>query len=465
MTIDVLPIAGYGESAHADQRRHPVPASPVGPAAALPSLAGFGADVTEPPRERLVTLMRQSRARTLLLAALLALPVAIAPSWSANAAPIPGDPDLGEPTVAATDVGGVSAGEERTAALAVTYGQPRVEVRRPGAAYVKVHFTSLRLVPGDYVTVADPARREVHTYRGDPTRGEARPGDSGYTIHRTRGFAAMSVDGDTAIVTLHAVGARSATLDRRGFGARIDRFWRGYDAAEIAANTIGTQAVCGTDARRDVVCYRNSHPTEFARANAVARLLRDGRGFCTGWRVGNTNRLLTNNHCVSSASGIRATEVQFEFQCATCGGNNPLPGTKVGGAELLRTSGSLDYTLFSVNNFSSIQRFGTLFLDVRSARQGERIYIPGHGDVKPKRLSIFETEQNGPVCTVRNPDRGVDIAYNCDTSGGNSGSPVLAGSSHRVIALHHTGRCPSNNGGVKIDLIYREIASLIDNRG
>jgi hypothetical protein len=399
------------------------------------------------------------------LAALLALPVAIAPFWSANAAPIPGDLDLGEPTVARSEVGGVPAGEERTAALAVTYGRPRVAVSRPGATYVKVHFTSLRLVPGDYVTVADPAGREVHTYHGDPTLGEARAGDSSVTVHRTRGFAAMSVDGDTAIVTLHKAGTRSATLDRRGFGARIDRFWRGYDAAEVAANTIGTQSVCGIDARRDVVCYRSSHPTEFARANAVARILRNGSGWCTAWRVGNTNRMLTNNHCVSTQSQLRSMEMQFEFQCATCGGNNPLPGTKVSAAELLRTSSSLDYTLFSVNNFSSIQRFGTLFLDVRSARQGERIYIPGHGDTKPKRLSIFENEQNGPVCTVRNPDRGVNIAYSCDTSGGNSGSPVLAGSSHKVIALHHTGACPSNNSGVKIDLIYREIGSLIDNRG
>ena len=212
-----------------------------------------------------------------------------------------------------------------------------------------------------------------------------------------------------------------------------------------------------------MVCYRSSHPTEFTRANAVARLLRNGRGFCTGWRVGSTNRALTNNHCVSTAAAIQSMEVQFEYQCATCGGNNPLAGVKVSGAQLLRTSSSLDYTLFSVNNFATIERFGTLFLDVRAARQGERIYIPGHGDAAPKRLSIFDGTQNGPNCTVANPNRGVNIAYNCDTSGGNSGSPVLAGSSHQVIALHHLGSCPNNNQGVKINLIYSEISSLIDN--
>ena len=406
--------------------------------------------------------MRRSRGRTLLLATLLALPIALAPT-SAGAAPFADDLGPGVATVSDSEVGGPAAGEERTAAVALSYGRTRVEVRHAGAPYVKVHFTSLRLVPGDYVTVADPAGREVHTYHGDPTQGGARTGDADYTIHRTRGFAAMSIDGDTAVVTLHktAVRGSATSLDRRGFGARIDRFWRGYDAAEIAAQTIGTKSVCSTDARRDVVCYRNSHPTEFARGQAVVRLLRNGSGFCTGWRVGNTNRLLTNNHCVSSASGVRAMEAQFEFQCQTCGGNNPLAGTKVSGASLLRTSSRLDYTLFSVNNFSTIQRFGTLFLDPRAARQGERIYIPGHGDARPKRLSIFENQQNGPTCKVDNPSRGVDVSYLCDTSGGNSGSPVLAASSHRVIALHHTGGCLNN--GVKISLIFPEISGMIDN--
>jgi hypothetical protein len=278
----------------------------------------------------------------------------------------------------------------------------------------------------------------------------------------------MSVEGDTAVVTLHRSNPRvpAAALDRQGFGATIDRFWRGYNAAEVTANGIGTQSVCSTDARLDVVCYQNSHPTEFARANAVARLLNNGRGFCTAWRVGRTNRMLTNNHCVSTDAAVRAMEIQFDFQCATCGGNNPRPGVKVSGAALLATRGMpLDYTLFSVNNFATIQQFGTLFLDVRQAVRGERIYIPGHGDASPKRLSIFDNVQNGPVCTINNPNSNSNVTYSCDTSGGNSGSPVLAGSSHKVIALHHLGSCPSNNAAARIDLIFAEIGSMIDNSG
>jgi hypothetical protein len=408
--------------------------------------------------------------RLLRSAALAALAALLAvPFGAAGATASPSDEiDTGRPTVDESDFRGTAAGEERVTDLALRFGKPRVEITHPGATYVKVHFTSLRLTPGDYVTVSDRTGREVHTYSADPTRSAAGAGDSAYTVHRTRGFAAMSVDGDTAVVTLHRAATNrtpARVLDQRGLGARIDRFWRGYDEAEIAAGSVGTTAVCGTDARRDVVCYRTSHPTEYARSNAVARLLRNGSGFCTAWRVGRTNRALTNNHCVSTAAAIRSMEVQFQYECATCGGNNPSAGVKVSGAQLMRTSASLDYTLFSVNNFATIERFGTLFLDVRSAVQGERIYIPGHGDARPKRLAIFDSAQSAPNCTVANPNRGVNIAYNCDTSGGNSGSPVLAGSSHRVIALHHLGSCPNNNQGVKIDLIYREISTMIDNAG
>ncbi|GIJ47861.1 hypothetical protein Val02_47470 [Virgisporangium aliadipatigenens] len=392
--------------------------------------------------------------RTAALAALLVL--ACAPA--AVAAPAgPGAMDTGAPTVDDTGFAGTAAGEERPTDLTLDAKQTRVVISHPGAPYVKVHFHALRLAPGDHVTVADPTGREVHTYSADPTLGAAGPADSSYTIHRTRGFGAMSVDGDTAVVTLHLASGGSFS------GARIDRFWRGFTASEIAARSVGTNAVCGTEGRRDVVCYRTSHPTEFARAGAVARLLRNGSGFCTAWRVGRTNRALTNNHCVSTAAAVASMEMQFEYQCATCGGNNPGAGVKVSGAQLLRTSAALDYTLFSVNNFATVERFGTLLLDVRAAVSGERIYIPGHGDATAKRLSIFDAAQNGPYCTVANPSTGVNIAYNCDTSGGNSGSPVLAASSHRVIALHHLGSCPNNNQGVKINLIYPEISSLIDN--
>ena len=52
-----------------------------------------------------------------------------------------------------------------------------------------------------------------------------------------------------------------------------------------------------------------------------------------------------------------------------------------------------------------------------------------------------------------------DVSYYCDTEGGSSGSPVLSRKTDKVIALHHFGGCP--NSGVRIDLIYNKIKSLL----
>lgn len=354
--------------------------------------------------------------------------------------------------------GVTTIGELRTVDSSLSYalnGRTQL-IQHPGATYVKVHFSSLRLAHGDYVTVSSRDGKESYRYDRHLNRATG----SDYTTDGQPGFWAMSVEGDTAVVTLHS------SRPSRGSAATIDRFWRGYDRTEIAAHNFSTQSVCSTDARRDVVCYQNSHPTEYAHGRAVARLLISGGGLCTTWRVGNTNRMLTNKHCFSTQSAVSGSEMQFNYQCATCGGANPGAGTKVSGATLYRVSSGgssqLDYTLYSVNNFAAIQGFGTLYLATTATSNGTRIYIPGHGDGSAKRLSIYEDTQNGATCAVRNGNYNTwNISYSCDTSGGNSGSPVL-NASHRVIALHHLGGCPSNQGA-KAHLIYNEIASLIDN--
>ncbi|MQA27806.1 MAG: serine protease [Micromonosporaceae bacterium] len=360
-----------------------------------------------------------------------------------------------------SEEGVTTAGELRAVSSALSYpknGREQI-LRHPGATYVKVHFRSLDLAAGDYITVANRAGTEVYRYASDPSRA-GRSGNSDFTVDGGPGFWAMSIDGDTAVVTLH-----SRNRARGGAAAVIDQFWRGYDSAEIDAHNVRALSVCGTDARRDVVCYQSSHPTEHTRSKAVAKLLIGGGGSCTTWRVGNTNRMLTNKHCISSQSGVSSSEAQFAYECAICGGNNPAPGTKVSGATLHKVStggsGELDYTLYSVNNFSSISGFGTLYLETRAATNGERMYIPGHGDGRPKRLSIYEDTQGGAVCTVKNASQNTwNIGYSCDTSGGNSGSPVLS-ANHKVIALHHLGGCP--NQGAKAHMIYNDIKDLIDN--
>lgn len=311
---------------------------------------------------------------------------------------------------------------------------PTATFRYPGAGYVKVHLHRLALLPGDYLTVSDPAGGEVHRY--DATSG---------------GGWAMSVTGDTAVVTLHHRRPSAHVL--------IDRVARGFPPG--GAERV-PESTCGRDDSRDAACYRSSHPAIYRHTKPVARLLIDGIELCTAFRVGTGNRLLTNHHCLASSAQARRTEVWFNYQCASCGGWAVFRPTKVRGDRVLDTDRVLDFTLFTVDNFGAVEKFGHLDLDPRPTRTGQELYIPQHPGGQPTQVSTGG--DGGPDCAVVDPQAHgygwfTDVSYYCDTQGGSSGSPVLSRDSHRVVALHHLGGCP--NSGVRIDLLHRRIAGYL----
>jgi lysyl endopeptidase len=174
--------------------------------------------------------------------------------------------------------------------------------------------------------------------------------------------------------------------------------------------------------------------------------------------------MLTNHHCFATTAQARDTEVWFNYECAVCGGFATLRPTKVPADKVLATGTTLDYTLFSVQNFGAIQDFGYLTIDDRDPPAGEELYIPQHPAGVPTVIAMNSDRDPGGNCQVSDPTAdgyapGSDVSYYCDTAGGSSGSPVLSRRTNRVIALHHFGGCP--NAGVRIDLIYRQIAPLL----
>jgi hypothetical protein len=329
----------------------------------------------------------------------------------------------------------------------------------PGASYVKPHFSRLNLLPGDYLTVSNRAGTESRTYRS--------------------GLAdqwAMSVDGDTAVLTLHG---RLAKLS--GYGVSIDKVAHGFTPTEkskqkgvdranrdaaIKAMQPGsrTESVCGSDDSSDAVCYKSADPVAYNNSKAVARLLINGDELCSAWRVGANDRMFTNHHCFTATSDARNTEVWFNYECQACGGYDTLPVTKVYGDQVLATDDVLDFTLFTVQNFAAVQQFGYLNLDVRAPAAGEELYIPQHPGGDPTVIAMDSDQDQGGNCQVQDPAAdgyatGSDVSYYCDTAGGSSGSPVISRVSNKVIALHHFGGCP--NAAVRIDLIYAKVKSLL----
>ncbi len=335
-----------------------------------------------------------------------------------------------------------------------------IVIQKPDASFIKIHFNEFQLPSGSYIEVSNKNGTQKHVYGGEnpsaTTRSETDDG--------VNSFSALSIIGDTAVVKYFP-----GTSNSNQYKIAIDHIMQGYPQETIEqlmqnpSDGVSQLSTCGANERRDVECWANSHPTEFERTRPVARLLMNGSGLCTGWRVGDGNHMFTNNHCVDTQSSLTNTEVWFNYQNTSCGGSN-LSGTKiVTGKTLLKTDYTLDYTLFSVNNFSSITQYGHFGLDVRNAIDQEQIYIPQHGSGNPKELAIESDENAGGLCrvdsTVANGrGTGTDIGYYCDTIGGSSGSPVLASSTNNVIGLHHFGGC--ENQGVRIVKIWPQVSSI-----
>jgi hypothetical protein len=328
-------------------------------------------------------------------------------------------------------------------------------VSYPGASFIKVHFQTLDLLPGDYVTVSNPDGTEKYTYPGSAFSSDGKPG-----------FWPISITGDTAIIQLYseqsAEQLSASTFSKSGF--IIDKYGRGYSQAIV--NEVVGYSLCGGNQLKDAVCYEGTNPTEYVKSGAVARLLvysPNGLYYqCTGWRAAPGARMFTNNHCIATQASVSATEAWFNYQNQVCGVSSLAPVTKVTGKDLLVTDYTLDFTLFTVNDPSSIAGFGYLEPDPRLPVSGEQIYIPQYGGGNAKQFGIESDQDSGNVCRIGvavldGIGVGTDTGYRCDTLVGSSGSPVLASSSNKVIAIHHFGtdaQCLTPNQGVRMDRIW-----------
>jgi len=320
----------------------------------------------------------------------------------------------------------------------------RQEIRYPGASYIAPHFSRFGLAEGDYVIVRSPDGARSWRYE---RQGEGE-GDGFWGIH---------IEGDVALVELysrHAVG---------GYGYVIDRFARGFSAAETGPEPpIEQKSICGADDSQNAVCYQVTEPAIYGRARAVARLLINGTSTCTGWLVGEAGHVMTNDHCVGNADEAANTSFEFMAEGVTCDASCPrlaCPGTVVAtSSTLVKSDRPRDYALLLLPvNVSGT--YGYLQMRRSGPVLDERIYIPGHPGGRGKRIAVFSDQSPSgyaevssviePACVPGGPP---DVGYLADTEFGSSGSPVLGHADHLVVALHHCAGCihgapmPPNRG-------------------
>ncbi len=87
-------------------------------------------------------------------------------------------------------------GEHESIDVVIRYLDPKGYkrlVKKPNVTFIKVHFDSLDLLPGDYVIVADPLHQQEYTY----------PGVSDFTTDAGPGFWALTIFGSAAEIELH----------------------------------------------------------------------------------------------------------------------------------------------------------------------------------------------------------------------------------------------------------------------
>ncbi|RRS00461.1 trypsin-like serine peptidase [Glycomyces terrestris] len=320
-------------------------------------------------------------------------------------------------------------------------------VAHEDAAFIKARFDGVVLGGRDRITVASPDGSESHEFgAADVADGVLR---------------ALSIEGDTAEIRLwDAADGVAAT-------ARLAAYARGLNEDELASRPggAGPESVCGRDDSENAACYRETDPAAWDASRSVARLIIEDEYYCTAWIADDSNRIMTNNHCVGSQAEARATEVQFGYECVECAGGDTRTPLKVRGADVLATHYTLDFTLFTVDDYAAIAHLPHLVIDPRHAEVGEKVFIPGHPGGKPLRISSEDRRTLGGQCLIddnRADGRGyaTDLSYYCDTQGGSSGSPVLSRTSGAVVGLHHLGGCP--NSAARMDLVYPMIAPYLE---
>ncbi|MBT8048580.1 MAG: PKD domain-containing protein [Xanthomonadales bacterium] len=345
-------------------------------------------------------------------------------------------------------------------------------IKAPGASFIKVHFSQFVLPDGITVVVQNAGGTETYRYSSterDPITVDYSVDDDGITS-----FSAMSISGDEAIVTILGDVNR---LDPSIHRFEIDAYMRGATPNDVDSSSDGLsskfniedsdlETTCGVNERYDAICYRESDPAVYKRSKPVVLIITSRGKVCTGWRVGAQNRLLTVEHCVSSQEDLEGAEIWFNYRASSCGGTGTASEVKVTGDELLATDHTFDYSLFTVNEFSSVSQFGYLGLDVRNGPLGEGIFIPQHGLGQPRQVALESDMNPGGLCQIDDDDHygyeaGSDIGYFCDTTTSSSGSPVISSTTGKVIALHHLGGC--FNSGTKITKIWPQIAPHFSN--
>jgi len=328
------------------------------------------------------------------------------------------------------------------------------------ASFLSIHYKKLDLPHSCSVTLTDENGGEEYT-------------STGKGLFNLGSFWAHHINSDTMIITLRCKNSghiKNSVID-------IDQYTAGFPIQDKLENNRRSlsMSICGSDDKRNAICYKNNDSSKYNKSKAVARLLVNGSGACTGWLVGR-NLLLTNHHCIASLSDVQNTDFEFMAEENVCSSSRD--GSWFSHRSTAIHDGVALVAKDSANDFALIRMesnlgdtYGYFELDNREPDVGEAIYIPQHPGGRPKEIAIYDSNESGGSCKVKQFHRGGctgsahAVRYSCDTEGGTSGSPVVSDSTNKVIALHNCGGACNGNMGVPVTDFYSQISEYLSNDG
>jgi len=167
---------------------------------------------------------------------------------------------------------------------------------------------------------------------------------------------------------------------------------------------------------------------------------------CTGFLI-NEDTIMTNNHCISSASW--ATNVTATFR------NVDESETTFVCNQFITTSVQYDFTLIKCKDAPG-KKFGWVGLSKMKPEKNSPIYLVQENCdyVNNPHCVVDKFMSLGHILDLQSSR----IYYDADTLGGSSGSPVFSSDTHQVMAIHNaaapeTVTRAEMNAGVMIYLI------------
>ncbi len=218
-----------------------------------------------------------------------------------------------------------------------------------------------------------------------------------------------------------------------------------YEISHLLVGTVdGGDSICGADDRVATV------------DNRVGRFLdSSGTSACTGWLSGPDDCAFSAGHCFPTYASLAEFMVPPSLPSGALVHPSPEFQFPVDAGSLVFTSGGIgnDYAIchLETNDVgeSPSVKFGYFNLGFFSPSAGETTRITGFGSDTGTTNQILQTH-TGPFFGTS----GFALRYTVDTTGGNSGSPVIHEPTGDAVGIHTHGGCGSSgyNSGTSLNL-------------